>query len=135
LVETGHGTHDAVWHTYGIFERYIPAELPAMRKARQQHGELGFEAINRVHVPVALGSFILGLALLARAFRRRRLDETARLLATVTVAILANAFACGALSGPHDRYGARIAWIATLSTTIAVVRVLTNESSVRKRLV
>jgi hypothetical protein len=41
---------------------------------------------------------------------------------TVTVAILANAFICGVLSGPHDRYGARIVWIATL-TARAEVRV------------
>ena len=33
--------------------------------------------------------------------------------ATVTLALLGNAFVCGVISGPHDRYGARIAWVAT----------------------
>ena len=34
--------------------------------------------------------------------------------ATITLAMLGNAFVCGVISGPHDRYGARIAWVATL---------------------
>ena len=42
----------------------------------------------------------------------------------MTVAILANAFVCGALSGPHDRYGARIAWIATFIAAIAILRAI-----------
>jgi hypothetical protein len=38
LVATGHGTHDRIWHTYGIIKRFIPGEVPAMQHARQQHG-------------------------------------------------------------------------------------------------
>jgi hypothetical protein len=45
---------------------------------------------------------------------------------TVTVALLANAFVCGALSGPHDRYGARIAWIATFTVVVAVLHAITS---------
>jgi len=126
LVATGHGTHDQIWHTYGIIERYIPGEVPAMQSARQQRGELDFDPINRIHVLIALGSIILALVLLARATISGRFDETGRLAATVTVAILANAFVCGALSGPHDRYGARIAWIATFTAAIAILRAINN---------
>jgi hypothetical protein len=35
------------------------------------------------------------------------------------VGVVANAFATGALSGPHDRYAARIAWILLLSPLLA----------------
>jgi hypothetical protein len=122
LVGTGYGTHDRIWHTYGIIKRFIPAEVPAMQQARQQRGELDFELINRVHVPIALGSMVLALVLLARAWIRRDVDEPARLVGMVMVAILANAFVCGALSGPHDRYGARMAWIVTFAVAIAVLR-------------
>src|SRR5262249_16060306 len=122
LVATGRGTHDEIWHTYGIVKRFIPAEVPAMRNARQQRGELDFAAINRLHVPIGLGSMILALVLLARAALWRDFDEPARLIAVVTVAVLANAFVCGALSGPHDRYGARIAWIVTFAVGIAVAQ-------------
>jgi hypothetical protein len=93
-----------------------------MQSARQQRDELDFELINRVHVPIALGSMVLALVLLGRAAILRDLDEPARLVAFVMVAILANAFVCGALSGPHDRYGARMAWIVTFAVAIAVLR-------------
>ena len=92
-----------------------------MRKARQQHGELDFSLINRVHVPIAHYSLLLLVVLLAQGLARRRFHVQAQLAATVVVAIVANAFACGVLSGPHDRYGARIAWLATLSIAIAIL--------------
>jgi hypothetical protein len=126
LVATGRGTHDQIWHTYGIIERYIPGEVPAMHNARQQRGELNFDLINRLHVPIALGSMILALVLLVQATISGRFDDTGRLAATVTVAILANAVVCGVLSGPHDRYGARIAWIATFAVAIAILRAISK---------
>jgi hypothetical protein len=126
LVATGHGTHDRIWHTYGIIKRFIPGEVPAMQQARQQHGELHFDLINRLHVPIALGSMLLLLVLLASALVCRRFDDPARLAATAAVALLANAFVCGALSGPHDRYGARIAWIATFTVAIALLQTITS---------
>jgi hypothetical protein len=132
LVATGHGINDQIWHTYGIIKRFIPGEVPAMQKALQQRGALGFDLINRVHVPIALGSMLLMLVLLAAALARGRFDEPARLAAMVTVALLANAFVCGALSGPHDRYGARIAWIATLTAAIAILLAIKSYAAERE---
>jgi hypothetical protein len=40
LVANRQATHDRNWHSYGIIKRFIPEEVPAMRKAREQHGEL-----------------------------------------------------------------------------------------------
>ena len=48
--------------------------------------------------------------LLIAALRRRDMPR-AGLAALVLAALLANAFAAGALSKPHDRYQARIAWL------------------------
>ena len=121
LVATGHGTHNQIWHTYGIIKRFIPEEVPAMQKARQQHGEFNFTLTNRVHVPVAYVSLLFLVLLLGEALARGRFHAQARLAATILVAIVANAFACGALSGPHDRYGARVAWLATLAVGIALL--------------
>jgi hypothetical protein len=132
LVETGHGSHNRIWHTYGIIKRFIAGEVPAMQKARQQRGELSFELINRVHVPIALGSMVFLLALLANALVCGRFDAPIRLAATVTVALLANAFVCGALSGPHDRYGARIVWIATLAAAIEVLQAIRSLAAERE---
>jgi hypothetical protein len=122
LVATGYGTHDQIWHSYGIVERFIPAEVPAMRAARQQHGELNFDRINLVHVPVALGSIMLIFLMCGLAALFGRHNDISRMAATVAVAVLANAFVCGALSGPHDRYGSRLAWIATLVLMLAAWR-------------
>ena len=112
LVSTGEGTTGWVPHTYAIIERYLPAQTGAMRAARQQRWQLNFPAINRVHVPVALASMLALLAILAHACWRRRLDDVTLLVATVSLALLGNAFICGVISGPHDRYGARLAWLA-----------------------
>jgi hypothetical protein len=38
---------------------------------------------------------------------------------TIGLAILGNAVVCGAFANPHDRYGARIVWLATLAIAIA----------------
>ena len=55
-VATGYGMHDQIQHTYGIIRRFISKEVPAMQHARQQRGELKFDLINRIHVPIAFSS-------------------------------------------------------------------------------
>jgi hypothetical protein len=121
-VATGEGTTVWIPHTYGIIEHYIPAQVAPMRAARQQHGGLGFTLINRLHVPVALGSMLLVVAIGAAGLLRRRLDDLTLLAVTVSLALLGNAFICGVISGPHDRYGARMVWIATFVALIAAFR-------------
>ncbi len=121
-VATGEGTNGSIPHTYGIIERYLPAQVAPMRAAHQQHWDINFAAINRIHVPVALVSMLLVAAIFATAIRRRRLDDLALLAATVSLALLGNAFVCGVISGPHDRYGARMVWIATFVALIAAIR-------------
>jgi hypothetical protein len=127
-VATGEGTNGWIPHTYGIIERYIPSELKAMRAAHQQHWDIDFPAINRLHVPVALASMLLVLALFARALMRGRIDDVTLLAATVTFALLGNAVICGVISGPHDRYGARLVWIATFTALIAIARYFDDEA-------
>ncbi|MEA2882616.1 MAG: hypothetical protein QOH32_1872 [Bradyrhizobium sp.] len=126
-VATGEGTTGWVPHTYAIIERYLPAQTGAMRAARQQRWQLDFPAINRVHVPVALASMLALLGILAHAGWRRRLDDVTLLAATVALALLGNAFICGVISGPHDRYGARLAWLATFAVLIALARVFATD--------
>jgi hypothetical protein len=121
-VATGEGTDGWIPHTRGIIERYIPAQAAPMRAARQQNWQLDFTAINWLHVPVALASMLGLLALLAHALAHRRLDDLTLLAATVTLALLGNAFICAVISGPHDRYGARMVWVATFVVLIAATR-------------
>src|SRR3954447_7860461 len=131
-VATGEGTTGWVPHTYAIIERYLPAQSRAMRAARQQRWQLNFPVINRVHVPVALASMLALLGILAHAGWRRRLDDVTLLAATVSLALLGNAFICGVISGPHDRYGARLAWLATFTVVVAVARMFATYSRLHK---
>ncbi|WP_407189103.1 hypothetical protein [Bradyrhizobium centrosematis] len=121
-VATGEGTNGWIPHTYGIIERYVPSQVAPMRAARQQHWAINFDDVNWLHVPVALASMLGLVALLAHALATRRLDELTLLAATVTLALLGNAFICGVISGPHDRYGARMVWVATFVVLIALAR-------------
>jgi hypothetical protein len=122
LVATGEGASGWIPHTYGIIERYIPSQLAPMRAARQQHWQLDFTALNRVHVPVALVSMLLLVIVFAHGLQRRRLDDLTLLAGTVSLSLFGNALICGVISGPHDRYGARLAWVATFVVLIAAFR-------------
>jgi hypothetical protein len=122
MVATGEGVHSDLMHTHRIIERYLPHQTAFMQTTRQHRGEMSFAGLNGIHVPVAYGSMLMITAFLGYAIWRRKADEFALLTGTVTLAVLGNAFVCGALSGPHDRYGARIAWIATFAVLLILMR-------------
>jgi hypothetical protein len=127
-VRTGEGVLDSVWHTYNMIERFMPSMLPAMRAARQQKGELDFNAINRLHVPIALASMLLLLATIVLAIKQPRFADLGPLAATAALAILANAAVCGVLANPHDRYGVRLVWLATFVVVLTLTRAFRRES-------
>jgi hypothetical protein len=122
MVATGEGVHWDLMHTHRIIEHYLPHEAVFMKTSRQHRGELSLASANDVHLPVAWGSMLMVAAFLAHAIWRQRFDDFALLTGTVTLAILGNAFVCGVLSGPHDRYGSRMAWIATFTVLIVLLR-------------
>ena len=93
-----------------------------MRAAQQQRWRFDFTAINRLHVPVALARCCWPRSCSARGLWRRPFDDLTLLAGTVTLALLGNAFICAVISGPHDRYGARMAWVATFVVLIAAAR-------------
>ena len=121
-VATGEGIVTEMWHTYGIITDYTPSAVPAMKAARQQHGELHFTKINEVHVPAALLSMALIPALLLLGLWSAEFADLGLLAATVALALLANAAFCGAISNPHDRYGSRMVWIATFAVALVLAR-------------
>jgi hypothetical protein len=56
--------------------------------------------------------------------QQRRFATVRDLAATVALAVLANAAVCGVFSNPHDRYGARIVWLAVLTALLAAITAL-----------
>jgi hypothetical protein len=121
-VHTGEGVVHWVWHTYFIIHDYAPQLEPAMKAARQQRAEISFTAINDLQYPLALLSMALLPFIAAFAWRRKLPADLGELAGFCMLALLANAFVCGALSNPHDRYGARIVWLAVFATGLALYR-------------
>jgi hypothetical protein len=123
-VHTGDGVLATLWHTYAVIEKFTPQLVPAMRAARQQQGEISFTAINELHYPLALIAMALLPVIVWLAWRKTIPAAIGELAATVALALLGNAFVCGALSVPHDRYGARMVWLAVFAVLLALVRTI-----------
>ena len=93
-------------------------------------GNIDFTAINRLHVPVALASMLLVVAIFAIAASGGGGSTISRCSRRPSrLALLGNAFVCGVISGPHDRYGARLAWVATFVVLIAAVTVFRRRAT------
>jgi len=120
-VHTGEGVLNSIWHTYGTIRRFTPQLVAPMETARQQHGEISFTAINQLDYPVALLSMALLPVIVLLAWKRTIPPAFGEFAAVCALALLANAFICGAMSNPHDRYGARLVWIAVFAVTITLV--------------
>ena len=74
-----------------------------------------------VQVPLLLLASATLPILLWIAWRRRDPDAVL-FMGILTLALLGNAFVCGALSNPNDRYQSRIAWLAIVAIAIAFSR-------------
>jgi hypothetical protein len=120
-VHTGEGVVNTIWHTYAIIEQRTPWAAPAMHRARQQNRIISFRIVNLIDWPLALLSIFL-LSLIAVGARGHVTPDLQRLAAVLSIAILANAIICGVLSNPHDRYGARLAWVPVLVIVITALR-------------
>jgi hypothetical protein len=127
MVETGAGVVNWIWNTYDTIKAEVPAAAPAMLAARQQQrGGISFERINRFQVPVAWLTMALLPFITVLAWRRPGNRDIAEFAATTTLAILGNAVVFGALATAHNRYGARIVWIAALAGLVAAARIMSS---------
>jgi hypothetical protein len=121
-VRSGEGVVNWIWHTYFIVKDWAPQLQPAMWAARQQKGEVSFAAINAVHYPVALIAMAFLPVILIMGWTGRLPRAFGDLAFVCILALLANAFVCGGLANPHDRYGARIVWLAVFTAGLALLR-------------
>ncbi|MFC7473420.1 hypothetical protein ACFQS7_03590 [Dankookia sp. GCM10030260] len=96
---------------------FPPAEQARFAASLQAQGRLGPAAAPFLLLhPLVL---LLGAAGTLLAWRRAAGMRPLGLVLCVLVGITANAAATGALSGPHDRYQARIAWLLPLAALLA----------------
>ncbi len=118
-VRTGDGLLS--WPEGEPVSRVIAADMPgdyaAYRASRQVEGTLGLDAVNRVHGwALPLAAVIAVLIAAVRADPRYR-----ALIAMVALALLGNAIITGGLSGPHDRYQARMAALIVVAAGAGMV--------------
>jgi hypothetical protein len=130
-VHTGEGVVNWVWHTYFIIHDYAPQLEPPMKAARQQRGEISFSLINDLQYPLALLGMALMPVVVLLAWRGKLPADLGEMAACAILALLANAFVCGALSNPHDRYGARIVWLAAFAAGLALLRLYEQKAARR----
>lgn len=123
MVATGDGLDEFHDSTRGVFS-ILPSPLTKQfNDAKQQQEKITqplFDSMNLVHVPVALLS-IFGLVLVMSWGISVRRHDLAGAAVFTLVALLGNAFICGALSNPHDRYQSRLVWLATLIVAMTAV--------------
>ena len=122
LVADGEDLVPMTWHFVKTELKHYPAEFRRFHYARQQRRfGVDFDTLNEIHVPIAQAAELAMLGLLVAAWRRRDRLATG-LMILVTLAILGNAFVCGALSNPHDRYQNRVVWLALFAASIGAIR-------------
>ncbi len=123
MVATGDGLNEFHGATRGVFTASLPRAVKPFNAAYQQQGQITkplFDAFNRVHVPVAYLS-VIGLIMAIGWGLHSKRHDLAGLASFTLLALLGNAFICGALSNPHDRYQSRLIWLATLVIGMTVV--------------
>lgn len=121
-VRLGVGLVEWHGHTIAMVHERLPGHEAAYQASRQQRKEIAFTTINGFQAPLALVAFALTAAGSLWLFRRHQEPGLATLGGFVTVALLGNAFICGALSNPNDRYQNRLIWLAVLWVTLTTRR-------------
>jgi hypothetical protein len=108
-------TGDGIEPLHGVpvppMARQIPEQIDDYLAARQQTDPIEFRWINAVQVPVGAISIAALAAILTAAVLRRNWNDRFFLPAFVLAALFGNAFICGALSNPQDRYQSRLIWL------------------------
>jgi hypothetical protein len=126
--ETGDGIEPLNDIPVPAMMRHMPDQLDDYRASRQQQDRIDFDWINALHIPVGgLSIIALGAILIAAVWRRCWTDR-AFLPAFLLIALFGNAFICGALSNPHDRYQSRLMWPASFAVILLTARIAQDRS-------
>lgn len=110
---------------------FPPAEVARFDASRQARGQLAAFAarFNALDLLVLVIGGVSTVVLVATQWRHNR--PLANLAVLALAALLANAAATGALSHPHHRYQARIAWLVVLVPALAVAASLQRRAGDR----
>ncbi len=119
-----------------FFERLLPPPyFEVMKNTKAWAGTLPTRFLSTVSLIVTLASMVFTLFVVLWGIRTREgkcvelgsdsagsegaLKDFCKI---VLVGIFVNAFVCGALSGPHDRYEARVIWLVPVMALLLIMR-------------
>ncbi len=128
---TGDGLHYHEHPTDWTMREMLPGQYRAYKAAWQQQSEfVTFDPVNLLHVPVGILSLLAGSYCCWRACRRSGLADPCALMVFLLLALVGNAFICGVLSNPHDRYQSRVLWTLSFSLLVlAANRAVSDEKT------
>lgn len=103
-----------------FYRAHVPSPyIEAMERTKTWSGDLPMTSLPAVAFIVASMIFILASA----TFRRSQISSGLSLFTVaVILGVLFNATVCGAMSGPHDRYQARVIWLIPLAALLFAYR-------------
>lgn len=122
MVETGAGVVKWVMDSYYSIKNHAPAALPAMDASRQHRTGIDFTAINQLQVPLAYLAMVLLPVMIWFGLRRDGYSDLGELAAVTTLALFGNAAVFGIFATAHNRYGARMVWLAPLVVMLVLIR-------------
>ncbi|MDB5392790.1 MAG: hypothetical protein JWM91_296 [Rhodospirillales bacterium] len=120
--ETGDGIEPLNEIPVPAITQHLPGQLEGYRASRQQNSQITFRWINALQVPICALSFAALNAILVSSALRRDWTDRIFLPAFLLAALFGNAFICGALSNPQDRYQSRLMWAATFVVLLLTKR-------------
>ena len=112
-VDTGAGVVKWVWDSYAIIKNFAPRSSPAMRRvAPAAAANSTSPPSTALQVPARWLAMALLPVIALLALRRKGFGDIGELAAAAALALFANAAVFGTLATAHNRYGARMIWLA-----------------------
>ena len=131
--KTGDGIEPLNQVPVPALKRHMPDQVAQYMASRQHKGQISFLWINAVQIPIAVVSIGMLIVILAGAVRRREWSDGFFLPAFVLLALIGNAFICGVLSSPHDRYQSRLIWLACFAVLLLLQQRRVENARARSR--
>ena len=100
-------------------EKIPPVHLRRMKESAAYRGAMPVVPFSIVTgLTYGLGALVVLSALLWGRVRTRLPSRLTAVTAWIVAGVLINAVVCGVLSGPHNRYAARVAWVVPLAALL-----------------
>lgn len=108
------------------FNARLPGDLlPSLHASAAYQDHMPRAVWDRILIWTFYGSLcFIGTTLMWRRTRTSLPPALISVTAWILSGVLVNAFYCGALSGPHDRYASRVQWLLPLTAMLILARLL-----------